>query len=122
MIISGAILLNGYFERRSESPSSSRISKSEIESSVIEAFEYTFHTQAGENVIMGKEREIKEVKVDDIRFSDDRSKIIVDFILLCSDGDSISSGVGLNRDEFGIYRGIWNFGNKKANFEIKGKS
>lgn len=118
LIISGAILLNGHLERRSESPKNEAISKSEIESSVIRSFERAFHAEAGANVIMGKERDINEVKVDDVRFSDDRSKVRVKFVLIHSDG-AISSGVILNRDEFGVYRGTWSFGSKKAFFEVK---
>ena len=122
VIISCAILLNGYFERNSEPSPSNPISKKVIETSVLQSFEYAFHALEGENIIMGKEREVECVKIEDVRYSQDYKKMIVDFRLLCSDGDSISSGIGLNRDEFGIYRGVWNFGSKKAHFEIKKES
>ena len=122
VIISCAILLNGYFERNNEPTPSSLISKKAIETSVLQSFDYAFHALEGENVIMGKERKIEDVKIEDVRYSEDYKKMVVDFTLHCSDGENISSGIGLNRDKFGIYRGVWNFGAKKARFEIKKKS
>ncbi len=122
VLICAAILLNGYFERQHDTPDSKRLSHVVVESSMLKSFEYAFDTLAGENVIMGKERVITDVDIDEVRYSDDGKKMLVDFTLRCTDGDHISSGVGLNRDDFGVYRGVWTFGMKKANFVIKEKS
>ncbi len=119
IIISGAILLNGYIDRASHSPHFSRPSESEVKASVVQSFEYAFQALEGENIVMDKKRDIQKIQVNAIRYSESDSRMLVDFTLLCADGDNITSGIGLNRDEFGVYRGVWDFGRKQAHFEIK---
>ncbi len=116
VIISGSILLNGYFDRKAEDP---RPSKSEIRASVTETLEWAFHTLEGENVLMGETRDVEKVTVGDIRYSAGDERLLVDFDVQCADGSEISASVALERDDFWVYRGKWEFGGKRAHFEIK---
>jgi hypothetical protein len=56
IIISGAILLNGYIDRASHSPHFLRPSESEVKASVVQSFEYAFQALEGENIVMDKKR------------------------------------------------------------------
>lgn len=119
LLICGAILLNGYLDRTSSGPHLSRPSEKEVRKSVIESFDYAFKALHGDNVIMNKKRDVQRVEIGSIRYSEDNSKMLVGFSLVTNDGDNISSEIGLNRDEFGVYHGVWDFGTKRAYFEIK---
>lgn len=119
IIVSGAILLNGYLDRISRSPHFLRPSKGEVKTSVVQTLEYAFNALEGDNFIMGKNRDVQKIHIDAIRYSEGDAKMLVKFTLLCADDDSIESGVILNRDEFGDYKGVWDFGKKKAFFAIK---
>ncbi len=119
VIISGAIFLNGHFERSSRAPHFPRPSESEVSTSVVQSFDYALKALEGDNVIMDKKRDVQKVQIDAIRYSEGDAKMLVDVTLLCEDGDKITSGISLNRDEFGVYRGAWDFGKKRALFEIK---
>jgi hypothetical protein len=120
LIISLAILLNGYLDRKAHSPSFTRPSEREIRSVVVDSFQRAF-AATGDNIIMQKKRDIREVRIRGVHYSDGDTRMIVDFTLVCSDGDMVSSGIGLNRDEFGTYRGVWDIGQKQARFEIHPK-
>ena len=119
ILISGAILLNGYFDRAARNPNFSRPSNKQVKTSVVKSFEYAFKALEGDNIIMDKKRDVREIQIVDISYSDGNKRMLVNFSLKCADGEMIQSGIGLNRDEFGVYRGGWDFGKKKANFEIK---
>lgn len=119
ILISGAILLNGHFDRVSRTPPFPRPSESEVKASIIQSLEYAFKALEGDNIIMEKERDVQKIEVDSIRYSEGDSRMLVNFTLLCADGDRVTSGIVLNRDEFGVYRGVWDFGKKQAHFEIK---
>ncbi|MDR0533468.1 MAG: hypothetical protein LBH01_05885 [Verrucomicrobiales bacterium] len=123
-MISGAILLNGYLNRISGSSHFSHPSNKQVEKTVIESFNYAFSTLAGDNIIMSKKRDVEKVKIGKISYSENSTRMLVEFTLFCKDGDQISSGIGLNRDEFGTYRGVWDFGEsntKQAIFVIETK-
>jgi len=40
------------------------------------------------------------------------------FSVPCTNGRVIETGVPLARDDFGVYRGVWDFGEKKATFVV----
>ena len=90
-----------------------------VKKEVFNSFDYAFHTVEGDNIIVNKKRDVRDIQVGDIRYSEGDGRMLVEFSLICGDGDKVSSAIGLNRDEFGVYHGVWDFGGKHAVFEIK---
>jgi len=136
IIIGGSILLNGYFNRQfdkstpinnlsssqhnlSSSPHNHRPTLSMVESSITESLKYALHGLQGDNIIMDKKRDVQSIEIGTIRYSLGDDSMLVDFALLCADGDKITSSARLDRGEFFVYRGAWEFGDKTAVFKIE---
>jgi hypothetical protein len=119
LLVSAAILINGYLDRTSHPSHLSRPSTSTIKKQMVDSINYAIHGINGDNIIMNKKRDVQDIQIGDIRFAEGDSQISAECLLVCADGDHISSDVRLVRDDFGIYRGSWDLGAKKAVFEIK---
>lgn len=122
VIISVAILLNGYLDRAGRPPHLTRPSDRQVRAEIAKSFRYAFTALEGDNIIMEKKRDIRDIEVKGIHFSENDSRMLVDFALVCADGDRIQSGIALTRDDFGTYTGSWDFGRKRAHFEIPPKA
>jgi hypothetical protein len=121
VVVSAAILLNGYLDRAGRSTHLLRPSDQRIREEVTKSFRSVFATE-GDNIIMERKRDIRDIQIRGIHFSEGDSRMLVDFTLLCADGDKIASGIAFERDAFGTYRGAWGFGQKQAHFEVTPKA
>lgn len=114
LIISGAILLNGYFDRVALPPHFNLPSTSKVKKTVVAALTSTFDASKGYVTIMNKKRDVNDIQINDIRYSEGGDRMLIEMTLACSDGDKVTSSFVLNRDDFGAYRGLWDFGTQKA--------
>ena len=103
LLISGAILLNGYLDRASRPSHLARPSASVVKKAVTDGFK----------------QDVKNIRIGDIRYSEGDRQMLIEFLVNFTDDNSASSAISLVRDDFGVYRGEWNLGGKKALFEIK---
>lgn len=119
LIISGAILTNGYLDRAALPAHFSRPSASKVKKVVVANLTSTFDASKGYVTIMNKKRDVKDIQINDIRYSEGGDRMLIEMTLACSDGDKVTSSFELNRDDFGAYRGLWDFGTQKAFIAIK---
>lgn len=119
LIISGAILLNGYLDRAALPSRFSRPSASKVTKVVTDSLNETFQLHKGYIVLVNKKRDVKDIHINEIRYSEGGERMLIELILDCSDGEKVSWSIPLNRDDFGAYRGTTDIGAHKVYFQIK---
>lgn len=107
VLICGAVLTNGYFERAARDPARFLPSKSEVQKTLEQACH--LYKPQPKNVYGAPTtgKEVTAIKVTHLQPSMDGGKVLVSVTYGTFDGNAYNTDIVLDRDDFGRYRGTW---------------